>query len=72
MIAENGRLYWLACTIIGNPPAGFNVTRNIGHTLWPGASCMLKCLMMVANTIVASCNAKVDPMHVRGPAPNSR
>ena len=62
----------LARTIIGNPPAGFNVTRNIGHTLWPGASCMLKCLMMATNTIFASCNAKVDRMYMRGPAPNGR
>jgi hypothetical protein len=33
MIASNSRPYWLVRTIIGRPPAGFKVTRRIGHTL---------------------------------------
>jgi hypothetical protein len=58
--------------IIGSPFAGRKVTRNVGHTACPGFSRKLKRLTIAASTSVASCKAKVDPMHLRGPAPNGR
>jgi hypothetical protein len=61
--------YRLPQTTIGRLPAGFSVTRRSGHT---GASCTLKLLMIMASMIVASCNANIDPIHVRGPAPQGR
>ncbi len=60
-------------TIIGNPFAGRRVTRRLGQTAWPGlGSSKSKCLTIMASTSAASCSAKVDPMHLRGPAPNGR
>jgi hypothetical protein len=57
---------------MGRPFAGRNVTCNVGHTACPGLSSKLKCLTIAASTSVASCKAKVDPMHLRGPTPNGR
>lgn len=59
-------------TIIGRPFAGRKVTRRLGHTACPGLSWKLKRFTIEASTSVASCSAKVDPMHLRGPAPNGR
>src|SRR5256885_408416 len=57
----------LLLTIIGSPPSGRRVTRRTGQTACPGLKRRSKCFTMVASISVASCRAKVDPMHLRGP-----
>ena len=54
------------------PPAGLNVTRIKGQTECAEDSCKLKFLMMLASKMVASCKANVEPIQVRGPAPNGK
>ena len=74
LLRETTKTQWpiLGLTRIGNPFIGRSVTRCSGHTLTPGGNSKSNRWTSVARTSVASCNAKAEPMQVRGPVPKGR